>query len=146
QSYGGIDGDSASAAEIICLLSALTNAPLRQDLAMTGAIDQLGNVLPVGAINEKIEGFFDTCMARGSCSSHGVLIPKANVGDLMLRTDVVEAAAAGTFHVHAVSHIGQAMQLLMGRPLGDGSPECLIRLARERSHEFWRMGARRPEG
>ncbi|MCA9697089.1 MAG: AAA family ATPase, partial [Myxococcales bacterium] len=118
QSYGGIDGDSASAAEIICLLSALTNAPLRQDLAMTGAIDQLGNVLPVGAINEKIEGFFDTCMTRGSCSSHGVLIPKANVGDLMLRHDVVEACARGEFRVWPVERIEQAIGLFFDREAG----------------------------
>lgn len=98
QSYGGIDGDSASGAEMCCLISALTGAPLRQDIAMTGAIDQVGHIQPIGAATEKIEGFFDACNDVGRLSGRqGVVIPKANVRDLMLREDVVEACATGRF-------------------------------------------------
>jgi len=109
QSYGGIDGDSASGAELCALVSALTGIPARQGLAMTGAIDQHGNVLPIGSVNEKIEGFFDTCVAMGLGSGQGVLVPAANVGDLHLRRDVVEACRAGRFAVYGVDHIRQAL-------------------------------------
>ena len=121
QSYGGIDGDSASGAEIVCLLSALCNLPIRQDLAMTGAIDQLGNILPIGAVNEKIEGFFDTCRERGDglTGRQGVVIPSANVGDLMLRHDVVEACRRGEFHVWSVSRVHEAISLFFGKPAGE---------------------------
>jgi predicted ATP-dependent protease len=123
QSYGGIDGDSASAAEIVCLLSALTNEPIRQDLAMTGAIDQLGNILPIGAVNEKIEGYYDTCKLRGLTGTQGVVIPAANVGDLMLRHDVVEACARGQFNVWAVARVHEAVTLYFGQPAGERDPE-----------------------
>lgn len=119
QSYGGIDGDSASAAEICCLLSALTDLPLDQGLAMTGAIDQMGNILPIGAVNEKIEGFFDTCGLSGLTGNQGVIIPRPNVGDLMLRQDVVDACEQGRFRVHAVDHIGEAIELFFGLPAGE---------------------------
>ncbi len=118
QSYGGIDGDSASGAEICCLLSALTEIPLRQDLAITGAIDQVGHILAVGAVNEKIEGFFDTCRDLGLTGTQGVIIPGANAGDLMLREDVVEACAAGRFHVYAVDTVQQALECLTLMPSG----------------------------
>ncbi len=123
QSYGGIDGDSASGAEIVCLFSALTNRPIRQDIAMTGAIDQLGNVLPIGAVNEKIEGYYDTCKSRGLTGTQGVVIPAANVGDLMLRHDLVEACAAGQFQVWAVGRIHEALALYFGRPAGERDPQ-----------------------
>jgi predicted ATP-dependent protease len=123
QSYGGIDGDSASGAEIVCLLSALTNEAIRQDIAMTGAIDQLGNILPIGAVNEKIEGFYDTCMARGLTGTQGVVIPDANVGDLMLRHDVVEACGRGEFNVWAVARIHEALALYFGRAAGERDAE-----------------------
>ncbi|MFV8752787.1 AAA family ATPase [Nannocystaceae bacterium ST9] len=119
QSYGGIDGDSASGAEIVCLLSALTRDPIRQDLAMTGAIDQLGHILPIGAVNEKIEGFFDTCKAQGLTGTQGVVIPQANVGDLMLRHDVVEACARGEFRVWSVATIHAALALFFDQPAGE---------------------------
>lgn len=120
QSYGGIDGDSASGAEICCLLSALTRLPVHQGLAMTGAIDQQGNILPIGAVNEKIEGFYDTVCARGAKSDGpvGVIIPQANVGDLMLRADVVAACAAGDFAVWSVERIEQAIALFFGVDAG----------------------------
>ena len=119
QSYGGIDGDSASGAEICCMLSALTEIPLRQDLAMTGAIDQVGHILAVGAVNEKIEGFFDTCRDFGLTGTQGVIIPGANAGDLMLREDVVEACAAGQFHVYAVNTVQEALERLTLMPAGE---------------------------
>ena len=150
QSYGGIDGDSASGAETICLLSALTGLPARQDLAVTGAIDQLGNLQPIGAATQKIEGFFDVCCAVGLSGSQGVVIPSANVGDLMLRREVVEACAAGRFHVFAVDSIHAALELFLGCPAGrieaDGHyPEgTILRRAVERATAFWRMVSQRP--
>ncbi len=123
QSYGGIDGDSASGAEICCLLSALTDVPLRLDLAMTGAIDQVGNVLPVGAVNEKIEGFFDTCAASEVTGTQGVIIPSANAGDLMLRDDVVAACRDGRFSVYAVETIHEALGLFTGLVPGQRDAE-----------------------
>ena len=147
QSYGGIDGDSASGAEVCCLLSALTEVPLRQDLAMTGAIDQKGNILAIGAVNEKIEGFFDTCRDRELTGSQGVIIPAANAGDLMLRRDVVEAAREGRFAVYAVSTVQQALEILTGLPAGtrderglypDGS---LLATAMRQAYEYWKRAA-----
>ncbi|MEX1365300.1 MAG: S16 family serine protease, partial [Nannocystaceae bacterium] len=123
QSYGAIDGDSASAAEIVCLLSALTDEPITQGLAMTGAVDQLGNVLAIGAVNEKIEGFFDTCAVRGLTGEQGVIIPASNVGDLMLRQDVVDACERGRFHVRAVSTIHEALASFFGRTAGVLDPQ-----------------------
>ncbi|MBU0640262.1 MAG: AAA family ATPase, partial [Planctomycetes bacterium] len=123
QSYGGIDGDSASGAEICCLLSALTDVPLRQDLAMTGAIDQVGHILPIGGVNEKIEGFYDACRDIGLTGTPGVIIPRANAGDLVLREDVADSCAAGQFAVYAVETIQEAIELFTGMPAGerDGS-------------------------
>ncbi len=147
QSYGGIDGDSASGAEICCLLSALTNVPLRQDLAMTGAIDQVGHILPIGGVNEKIEGFFDACRDTGLSGTQGVVIPAANAGDLMLRPDVVEACGAGQFGVYAVGTIQEAVSLFTGMPAGaaglDGSyPEnTLLGLCVRRARDYWKMAA-----
>ncbi|MFH1417241.1 MAG: S16 family serine protease, partial [Planctomycetota bacterium] len=140
---GGIDGDSASAAEICCLLSALTDLPLRQDLAITGAIDQVGNILPVGATNEKIEGFFDTCSEIGLTGTQGVIVPRANARDLMLREDVVDACVGGQFRVYAVDRIQGALELLTGCAAGergaDGEyPEnSLLGVAVARAFEFW---------
>lgn len=118
QSYGGIDGDSASGAEFCCLISALTGVPVNQGFAMTGAIDQHGRVQAIGGVNEKIEGFFDTCNYRGLTGQQGVIIPRANAGELMLRTDVQEACKNNLFAIHAVSHITEAIEVLMGQPAG----------------------------
>ena len=119
QSYGHIDGDSASLAETCALLSDLAQAPIRQSLAVTGSINQLGQVQAIGGVNEKIEGFFDICAARGLTGEQGVLIPSSNVQHLMLRHDVVDAVAAGRFHVWAVESVDQAIALLTGVPAGD---------------------------
>ena len=114
QSYGGIDGDSASGAEIVCLLSALTGIPVKQSMAMTGAIDQHGHVEAIGGVNVKIEGYFDACEYFGLTGDQGVVIPKSNAGDLMLREDVVQASADGKFHVYAVDNIYDAIELMTG--------------------------------
>lgn len=118
QSYGGVDGDSASAAELLALLSAIANIPLRQSLAITGSVNQRGGIQAIGAVNEKIEGFFDLCHARG-LHDHGVIIPASNVRDLMLRADVVAAVARGEFHVYAVATIDEALEILTGMPAGE---------------------------
>jgi len=118
QSYGGIDGDSASSAELYALLSALADVPLRQDLAVTGSVNQHGVVQPIGGVNEKIEGFFDVCRTRGLTGDQGVLIPAANTDHLMLRPDVVEAAAAGDFHVYPVETIDDGIELMTGVEAG----------------------------
>ena len=121
QSYSGVDGDSASCAELCALLSALADAPIRQCLAITGAINQNGLVQAIGGVNDKIEGFFDVCSAEGLTGDQGVVIPRANVRHLMLREDVVEAVAAGRFAVYAVSNVAEAIELLTGTPAGDRS-------------------------
>jgi len=118
QSYGGVDGDSASAAELCVLVSALADAPINQSLAITGSIDQHGRIQAIGGVNEKIEGFFDICSQRGLTGEQGVLIPVANVKHLMLRHDVVEAVEAGKFQVYAVDHVDQALSLLTGLTAG----------------------------
>lgn len=115
QSYGGVDGDSASMAELCALLSALAEVPLAQSFAMTGSVDQSGRAQAIGGANEKIEGFFDVCSARGLDGSHGVLIPEANVERLMLREDVVDAIAAGRFRVIVMRTVDDAIEALTGR-------------------------------
>jgi lon-related putative ATP-dependent protease len=118
QSYGGIEGDSASLAELAALLSALAGVPVRQSIAVTGSINQFGIVQPVGGINEKIEGFFDLCAARGLTGEQGVLIPHANVCHLMLREDVVVAVRDGRFRIWAVTDVDEALERLTGLPTG----------------------------
>lgn len=119
QSYSAVEGDSASAAELFALLSALASVPLSQRIAVTGSVNQRGDVQPVGGINEKIEGFFDLCRARGLTGEQGVLIPEANVRHLMLRPDVVDAVEAGKFHVHTMRSIDDGLELLTGLPAGE---------------------------
>jgi predicted ATP-dependent protease len=119
QTYGPVEGDSASVAELAALLSSLGGFPLKQSLAVTGSVNQHGQLQPIGGVNEKIEGFFDICRARGLTGTQGVVIPAANVKHLMLRQDVVEAAAAGKFHIYAVDTIDQAITLLSGLAAGE---------------------------
>ncbi|HSJ80250.1 MAG TPA: ATP-binding protein [Thiobacillus sp.] len=114
QTYGQVEGDSASVAELCALLSSLANVPIQQSLAVTGSVDQFGRVQAIGAVNEKIEGYFDICNMRGLTGRQGVLIPASNVTHLMLRQDVVDAAKAGRFHVYAVETVDQALELLTG--------------------------------
>jgi lon-related putative ATP-dependent protease len=117
QSYGGVDGDSASLAELCCILSALSDAPLRQDVAMTGSVNQMGEVQAIGGVNEKIEGFFDVCESRGLTGTQGVLIPPANAKNLMLREDIVAACAEGRFFVQVVHTVEEALEVLTGLPV-----------------------------
>lgn len=126
QSYGGVDGDSASSAELYALLSALAEAPINQALAITGSVNQYGQIQPIGGVNEKIEGFFDVCKARGLSGGQGVLIPASNVKHLMLRPDVVAAAKDGTFNIYPVETIGQGIELLTGIPAGERDTDGLF--------------------
>jgi len=145
QSYGGIDGDSASGAEMVCLLSALTGVPVKQSMSMTGAIDQHGNIEAIGGVNEKIEGFFDACQYSGLSRDQGVVIPKSNAGDLMLRDDVVEACRKGDFFVYAVETIQEALSLMTGHEAGELDEEgnypkdSLLGKAVDKAQQFWRL-------
>ena len=114
QSYSGVDGDSASAAEIFALLSVLAGLPLRQDVAVTGSVNQQGDIQPIGGVNEKIEGFFDVCHSAGLTGSQGVLIPAENIEDLMLRDDTIDAVAAGKFHIYPLAHLEDGLPILTG--------------------------------
>jgi lon-related putative ATP-dependent protease len=118
QSYGGVDGDSASSTELYALLSSLSGAPIRQDVAITGSVNQKGEVQPIGGVNEKIEGFYYTCKNTGLTGTQGVMIPRANVKDLMLRQEVADAVKAGQFHVWAVSRVEEGIELLTGKKAG----------------------------
>jgi ATP-dependent Lon protease len=150
QTYGRVDGDSSSAAQLCCLLSALARAPIRQGLAATGSIDQLGHVQAVGALDEKIEGFFDVCRLLGFDDTQGVVIPAANTNDLMLREDVVDACARGRFHVYTVDTIYELLSVLTGMPAtppradGTYAPDSLLARAVAGSRELWEETARLP--
>ena len=123
QSYGGVDGDSASLAELCALLSAIANVPIRQSFAMTGSINQHGQVQPIGGVNEKIEGYFDVCQTLGLTGEQGVLIPESNVKHLMLREDIVQAVRDGQFAIYPVSRIDEALELLTGLEAGERDKE-----------------------
>ncbi len=155
QSYGGVDGDSASSAECYVLMSALSGLPIEQGLAVTGSVNQHGEVQAIGGVNEKIEGFFDICADRGLTGRQGVLIPASNVKHLMLRGDVVDAVRRGMFNVYAVTTIDEGIELLTGRRAGalrkDGTypPDSVNRLVQDRLLELAdkrrKFGARRPD-
>jgi ATP-dependent Lon protease len=119
QSYSGVDGDSASSTELYALLSSLADLPLRQDLAVTGSVNQWGDVQAIGGVNEKIEGFYDVCVQQELTGTQGVIIPQANVRHLMLRPDVIDAMLADQFHIYPITHIDQGLELLFGVPAGD---------------------------
>jgi lon-related putative ATP-dependent protease len=123
QSYGMVEGDSASMAELLTLLSVLAGVPLKQNIAITGSVSQRGEAQPIGGVNWKIEGFYKVCMARGLDGTQGVVIPKANVKDLMLKKEVVDAVKAGKFHVWAVSAVDEALELLTGKKSGKILPD-----------------------
>jgi lon-related putative ATP-dependent protease len=122
QTYGEVEGDSASLAELCALLSSLADVPIRQSLAVTGSVNQLGEVQPIGAVNEKVEGFFEICHARGLTGTQGVLIPATNVDELMLRDDVIAAARDGAFRIFPVRTVDEAIEVLTGLPAGDAEP------------------------
>ncbi len=118
QSYSGVDGDSASSTEIYAILSSLSGAPLRQDIAVTGSVNQMGEIQPVGGINQKIEGFYYTCRSQGLTGNQGVLIPEQNRKDLMLRDEVVDAVKKKKFHVYAISTVDEGLEILTGAKAG----------------------------
>jgi lon-related putative ATP-dependent protease len=124
QSYDEIDGDSASAAELFVLLSSLSGCPINQGISVTGSVNQLGEIQPIGGVNEKIEGIFDVCRRRGLTGNEGVMIPATNVQNVMLKSDVIDAVKAGMFNVFAISSIDQGIEVLTGikagRRLADG--------------------------
>ena len=131
QSYGGVDGDSASSTEIYAILSSLSELPLRQDIAVTGSVNQKGEIQPIGGVNQKIEGFYDVCRSRGLTGKQGVMIPQLNVPDLVLRKDVVRAVAEGRFHIWPVRTVDEGIALLTGVPAGEmddkgGYPEGTV--------------------
>jgi lon-related putative ATP-dependent protease len=143
QSYSGVDGDSASSTEVYALLSSLSDLPLRQDIAVTGSVNQHGEIQPIGGVNLKIEGFFDVCRARGLTGTQGVLIPRQNIQDLMLRHDVVDAVRAGTFYIYAVGTIADGIEILTGKPAGKRTragftPTSVYALVDERLRQFAR--------
>jgi predicted ATP-dependent protease len=118
QSYEGVDGDSASSTELYALLSSLSKVPIRQGIAVTGSVNQHGLIQPIGGVNQKIEGFYDVCKAKGLTRDQGVMIPIQNIKNLMLRPDVVEAVREGAFHIYAVQSIEEGIELLTGMPAG----------------------------
>ncbi len=146
QSYGGVDGDSASVAEILALLSAIARVPLQQQFAVTGSVNQLGEVQAVGGVNEKIEGFFDACLELGDLGGQGVLLPASNVSQLMLRADVRAAIDRGVFHVYPIENVDQALALLSGWSPGQADADgvypdgCFNRRVAERLAAFAKVG------
>ncbi|RKY88447.1 ATP-dependent protease [candidate division KSB1 bacterium] len=123
QSYSGIDGDSASSTEIYAILSSLSGLPIRQDIAVTGSVNQKGEIQPIGGVNEKIEGFYDVCKARGLTGTQGVIIPYQNVKDLMLRKDIIETVKKGKFHIYPVKNVDEGIEILTGVPAGKRSKD-----------------------
>ncbi|MGH9701181.1 MAG: S16 family serine protease, partial [Candidatus Acidiferrales bacterium] len=142
QSYSGVDGDSASSTEIYALISALSGLPIRQELAVTGSVNQQGDIQPIGGVNQKIEGFYDVCKLKGLTGQQGVLIPSENVEDLMLRDEVIEAVAKGLFHIYPVSTIEQGIEILTGMRAGKRNasgkfePGSVFAKVDERVHEM----------
>lgn len=126
QTYAIVDGDSAAAAELCALLSALAEIPIKQSIAMTGAVDQFGNILAVGGISEKIEGFFDICRKQNLTGNQGVIIPSSNVDNLVLRDDVIKAIKEKKFHLYHVEHLDQALEILMSKPAGKRNKKGLF--------------------
>jgi ATP-dependent Lon protease len=154
QSYSGVDGDSASSTEVYAILSSLARIPLRQDLAVTGSLNQKGEIQPIGGVNEKIEGFFDVCRSRGLTGAQGVIMPRRNVQDLMLRRDVVDAVAAGKFHVYPVATIDEGIELLTGVEAGparedgtfeEGTVNALVDAELKRLAKGWKAFQEKPE-
>jgi lon-related putative ATP-dependent protease len=150
QLYGVIEGDSATCAELYSLLSAISGVPIRQSLAVTGSMDQNGNVQPIGGVNEKIEGFFDLCRLRGLSGEQGVIIPQRNARNLMLKREVVAAVREGKFRIHAIEHVEEGIEILTGLPAGEHGPDgtfppgTLNRLVEDRLTEL-REAVRREE-
>jgi len=129
QSYSGVEGDSASLAELYALLSRLANAPIRQDIAVTGSVNQWGEVQAIGGVNEKIEGFFDVCRVIGLTGKQGVIIPAANARNLILKADVVQAVAEDKFHIYPVRTADEGLEILTGVQAGEVEEEGTLNAA-----------------
>ena len=158
QTYSEVEGDSAAVGELAAILSSLADLPIRQWLAVTGSVNQLGEVQPIGGVNEKIEGFFESCVRRGLTGKQGVIIPARNTKHLALRRDVVEAVESGQFTIYGVNRIEEAIELLTGVPAGerglDGEypPDTVYGRAAQRLAELaqaiaeWSEGETKPNG
>ena len=119
QSYAGVEGDSASSTELYAILSSLSDLPIRQNIAVTGSVNQKGEIQPIGGVNQKIEGFYDVCKAKGLTGNQGVMIPRQNVRNLVIREDVVKAVQDGQFHIYSVKTIDEGIEILTGVPAGE---------------------------
>ncbi|HDN84310.1 MAG TPA: ATP-dependent protease, partial [Candidatus Aerophobetes bacterium] len=126
QSYSYVEGDSASAAELFAILSSLAELPIKQGIAVTGSVNQKGEIQPIGGVNEKIEGFFDTCKRKGLTGNQGVIIPRSNVKNLMLKKEVVEAVKEGKFHIYPISTVDEGIEILTGVAAGKRGPDGLF--------------------
>ena len=123
QSYEGVDGDSASSTELYAILSSLSGLPIKQGIAVTGSVNQKGEIQPIGGVNQKIEGMFDVCRISGLTGDQGVIIPHQNLRNLMLRNDVVEAVKEGKFHIYAIETVDDGLEVLTGCPGGERRPD-----------------------
>jgi predicted ATP-dependent protease len=119
QNYGGVEGDSASSTELYAIMSALSGIPIKQSIAVTGSVNQKGEVQAIGGVNEKIEGFFEVCKAKGFTGQQGVMIPKSNMQNLMLKEEIVDAVKTGRFHIYAVKTIDEGIEVLTGIKAGE---------------------------
>ena len=128
QNYSGIDGDSASSTELYAILSSLSGLPIRQEIAVTGSINQFGDIQPIGGATYKIEGFFDLCCTRGLTGSQGVIIPKQNIRDLVLKDEVIQAVKDGLFHIYAIGHVDEGIAILTGQPVEEVHKKVIKRL------------------
>jgi ATP-dependent Lon protease len=147
QSYGGVDGDSASSTELYAILSSLSEIPIRQDIAVTGSVNQKGEIQPIGGVNQKIEGFFSVCKAKGLTGDQGVMIPAQNANDLMLKKEVIDAVRDGKFHIYPVKTIDRGIEILTGVPAGkarkdgrypDGTVNAMVNQKLTSFAEEWR--------
>jgi lon-related putative ATP-dependent protease len=142
QLYGGVEGDSASSAELYAILSSLSDVPIRQNLAVTGSVNQMGEIQPIGGVNEKIEGFFDVCSLKGLTGDQGVIIPVSNIDNLMLKDEVIEAVNNNLFHIYAVTKIEEGIKLLTGVKAGEKDiygeyeKDSIFYLANNKINEF----------
>jgi predicted ATP-dependent protease len=142
QLYGGVEGDSASSAELYAILSSLSGVPIKQSLAVTGSVNQMGEIQPIGGVNEKIEGFFDICSLNGLSGNQGVIIPESNVDNLMLKDEVIEAVKNNKFHIYSVKKIEEGIELLTGVKAGETDQygkyekDSVFYLANKKIHDF----------
>ena len=142
QLYGGVEGDSASSAELYAILSSLSGVPIKQSLAVTGSVNQMGEIQPIGGVNEKIEGFFDVCSLNGLTGNQGVIIPESNVDNLMLKDEVIEAVKNNKFHIYSVKKIEEGIELLTGVKAGETDQygeyekDSVFYLANKKIHDF----------